>query len=90
MPPQVSKQDFALALTEMGHDPDSYRGKKLSLQSMSELYEIDQDIIVEAIDLKHITAQYDYLTDTVWVDALDAAHFYYCIKSEAHLYAGTY
>ncbi len=87
MPPQVSKDDFALALKEMGHDPEDYHGKKLSLRGMAELYEIDEDIIVEAIDLNHIAAHYDYLSDTVWVDALDAAHFYYCIKSEAHLYA---
>jgi hypothetical protein len=85
--PQVSKEEFAAALREMGHDPDTYAGKRLSLSGMSELYDIEQDLILEAIDLRHIAAHYDYHNDTIWVDALDAAHFYFCIKSEAHLYA---
>jgi len=87
MPPQVSKEAFASALKELGHDPDKYRGQNLSLAGMSELYEIEEDTILEAIDLRHIAAHYDYHHDTIWVCALDAAHFYYCIKSEAHLYS---
>jgi hypothetical protein len=87
MPPQVSKEAFALALTEMGHDPDDYRGKRMSLAGMCELYELEQDLVLEAIDLRHIAAHYDYHADTIWVDALDAAHFFFCIRSEAHLYA---
>lgn len=85
--PQVDKASFTNALAEMGHDPANYSGKKLSLAAMSELYEIDQDIIVEAIDRKHIAAHYDYSNDTIWVDALDAAHFFYCTRAEAPLYA---
>jgi len=87
MPPQVSREAFASALLELGHNPDTYRGQRLSLSSMCELYDIDDDIILDAIDLKQIAAHYDYLNDTIWVDALDAAHFFFCIKSEAHLYA---
>lgn len=87
MPPQVSKAAFAHALTELGHNPDDYRGKKLSLSGMAELYEMEEDLILEAIDLRHISAHYDYHADTIWVDALDAAHFYFCVKSEAHLYS---
>ena len=41
---------------------------------MSALYEIDQDAILDAIELKHIAAHYDFSNDTIWVDALDAAH----------------
>lgn len=87
MPPQVSKQEFADALAEMGHDPDRYRGQRLSLGGMCEVYDIEQDIVLEAIDRRQIAAHYDYMSDTIWVDALDAAHFFYCIKNEAHLYS---
>lgn len=85
--PQISKEDFAAALREMGHSPESYQGQRLSLSGMCELYELEQDLILDAIDLHHIAAHYDYHNDTIWVDALDAAHFYFCIKNEAHLYA---
>jgi hypothetical protein len=87
MPPQVSKQMFTEALVELGHNPEEFAGKKLSLEAMSELYEIDPDIIVEAIELSHVQAHYDFRSDTIWIDALEAAHFFYCIKSEAHLYS---
>lgn len=87
MPPQVSKQDFELALKEMGHDPEDYRGKRLSLAGICGVYGLEEDIVIEAIKLRHIAAHYDYGQDTIWVDALDAAHFYYCIRAEAHLYA---
>ncbi len=89
MPPQVSKEAFALALKEMGHDPDNYRGKRMTLKGMCELYELEQDNVALAIDMKHIAAHYDYHADTIWVDALDAAHFYFCIQHEAHMYADT-
>ena len=85
--PQVDKASFQSALIEMGHNPAQYAGKKLSIEGMSALYEIDQDAILDAIELKHIAAHYDFSNDTIWVDALDAAHFYYCIRTEANLYA---
>lgn len=87
MPPQVSKDEFEKALVEMGHNPDDYRGKQLSLDAMCDVYGLDEDAIIDAIKLKHIDAHYDFKKDTIWVDALDAAHFYYCVRSEAHLYA---
>lgn len=87
MPPQVSKKDFEIALLELGHNPDQYRGKKLSLKGMSSLYGIQEDIILEAIDRRHVNAHYDYHSDTIWVDALDAAHFFYCVSTEGPLYA---
>jgi hypothetical protein len=87
MPPQVTKKAFASALEDLGHDPAQYSGQRLSLDGMSELYEIKSDAILEAIDRKHIHAHYDYHADTIWVDALDAAHFYYCLQNEAHLYS---
>ncbi|MFW7377421.1 MAG: hypothetical protein ACOH5I_01275 [Oligoflexus sp.] len=85
MSPQVDKETFRQALTELGHNPDHYAGKRISLSGMSELYEIDQDLILEAIDGKKIAAHYDYQNDTIWVDALDAAHFYYCIRNYPRL-----
>ena len=85
--PQVSKEVFANALKDLGVDPDQYRGQRLSLSGMCELYELKQDLVLDAIDLRHIGAHYDYLNDTIWVDALDAAHFFFCLKNEAHLYS---
>lgn len=87
MSPQIDKSEFTKALSELGHNPDDYSGKRLSLKGMAELYELNQDDILDAIDRKLIGAHYDYMNDTIWVDALDAAHFFYCIKNEAHLYA---
>ncbi|SMF14165.1 hypothetical protein [Pseudobacteriovorax antillogorgiicola] len=85
--PQVDKDSFKTALIELGHNPADYSGKKLSIDGMAALYELDSEIILDAIDQKSIAAHYDYANDTIWVDALDAAHFYYCIRSEANLYA---
>lgn len=82
MPPQVSKETFIQALRELGHDPALYEGKRLSLAAMTELYELNQDSVIEAIDRREMVAHYDYASDTIWVDALEAAHFYYCICSE--------
>lgn len=87
MPPQVEKKVFAQALREMGHNPEDYLGKRLSLTGMCELYELDQEHILTAIERKLIDAHYDYSRDTIWVDALDAAHFYFCIRNEAHMYS---
>jgi len=79
---QIDKHFFEKALTELGHNPNEYRGKRLSISSMSELYSITQDAIVNAIDLDQVSAHYDYKNDTIWVDALDAAHFYYCLCAD--------
>jgi hypothetical protein len=87
MPPQVTRDDFECALREMGHNPDDYRGKQLTLESLCEIYGLDENIVIEAIKLRHIDAHYDYRKDSIWVDALDAAHFYYCIRSESQFYA---
>ena len=84
---QVNKTMFKSALIELGHNPDDYSGKRLSVDGMAKLYEMDSDVILDAIQHKSISAHYDYANDTIWVDALDAAHFYYCIRSEANLYA---
>ena len=37
---QVDKTTFAQALSELGHNPNEYEGKRLSLASMVELYEL--------------------------------------------------
>ncbi len=87
MPPQITKEVFAQALTEMGHNPADYDGQRLSLAGMCELYDIDKELVLEAIDLNHLAAHYDYRADTIWVDALEAAHFFYCIRTEANLYS---
>lgn len=86
MGPQVTKEEFASALRELGHDPETYRGQKLSLSGMCELYGLDQDAVLDAIDMRAVAAQYDYMSDTIWVDALDAAHFYFCVQHAAAIY----
>lgn len=78
---QISKETFAQALKELGHDPGAYNGQRVSLAGMCELYELEETIVLEAIENKVIHAHYDYRHDTIWVDALDAAHFFYCIRS---------
>ncbi len=87
MGPQVAKADFKKALSELGHDPQRFEGKRLSLSGMCELYGLDQDFVLDAIDKKEVAAHYDYFLDTIWVDALDAAHFYYCLLSREQLYS---
>lgn len=87
--PQVSKEAFAQALRDMGHDPDLYRGQRLSLAGMCELYELAQDAVLDAIDQRHIAAHYDYMNDTIWVDALDAAHFFFCVRHETQFYSAS-
>ena len=78
---QVSKHEFIKALSELGHNPNDYIGKKLTLENMSKLYELNQDSIIDAIDQKYMNAHYNYSDDTIWIDALDAAHFYFCVRS---------
>lgn len=83
---QVNKEDFELALKELGYNPDDYRFKKLSLSGMSKLYDMDEDLILEAIGKKMLQAHYDYKLDAIWIEALDAAYFFYCIKNKVALY----
>ncbi len=80
---QVTKEAFVQALSEMGHDPRQWDGQRITLAGMAELYELEQDAIVDAIDANHVRAHYDYSTDTIWIDALDAAHYFYCLRSQA-------
>lgn len=87
MPPQVDRDMFKKALQELGHHPMQYEGKRLSLSGMAELYELEEDIIIDAIHSKKVAAHYDYINDTIWIEALEAAHFFYCIRNEANLYA---
>ncbi len=86
MVPQVGKSVFKKALQELGHDPRLYEGKRVSLSGMCELYDLEQDFILDAIERREIAAHYDYFNDTIWVDALDAAHFYYCYLSQNKLF----
>ena len=85
---QVSKHAFSEALMELGHDPNQYDGKRLSLAGMIDLYGVEEDLVISAIRNKVIAAHYDYQNDTIWIDALDAAHFYYCLSSARALLAG--
>jgi len=85
MSQQISKKDFESALSELGHDPSDYAGKRLSLTGLCELYNLEQEVIIEAIDQDLVSAHYDYRNDTIWIDALDAAHFYYCLRSDSVL-----
>lgn len=82
---QVSKHAFSEALAELGHDPGLYEGKRISLAGMLDLYNVEEDVVITAIRNKDIAAHYDYQNDVIWVDALDAAHFYYCLSSSRAL-----
>ncbi|MBP6217202.1 MAG: hypothetical protein KA436_01295 [Oligoflexales bacterium] len=76
---QVDKRMFASALRELGHDPSQFEGQKLSLENMAQIYEFETDALLEAIEKKALNAHYDYKHDHIWIDALEAAHFYYCV-----------
>lgn len=82
---QVSKHAFSEALAELGHDPGQYEGKRISLAGVMDLYGIEEDVVIAAIRKKDMAAHYDYQNDIIWVDALDAAHFYYCLSSSRAL-----
>ena len=86
MPPQISKEIFVQAMAELGHDPKAYSGKKISLSDVAELYDMSIEILHEAIARNHLTAYYAS-KDQIFVDAIDAAHLYYCIQTEAPLYS---
>ena len=87
MEPQVNKETFIKAIQEMGHDPSQWIGKHLSLENAVMTYGMEEESILKAIEANHIEAQYDYPNDTIWLDALDIAHFYFCVMNEAHLYS---
>lgn len=84
---QIEKSYFIKALVELGHNLEEYQGKKLNLIDMSKIYEIEPEVILEAIEKKIVPGNYDYQSDTIWIDAIEAAYFYFCIKNEAHLYS---
>ena len=84
---QISKEHFVDALLELGHNPEEYVGQKLSLSGMSELYEINENSLLDVIESKNLSAHYDYKNDTIWVDALEAAYFYFCVHQSAQLAA---
>ena len=78
---QINRESFAQALSELGHDPRVYKGHKISLNEMCKVYEFSQEGLIDAIEQKALAAHYDYMNDTIWIDALEAAHFYYCVSS---------
>jgi hypothetical protein len=83
---QIDRESFAKALAELGHDPQKYKGQKISLENMSLLYSFSQEALLEAIEKKALGAHYDYKNDTIWIDALEAAHFYYCVSMTHSMY----
>lgn len=78
---QVTKDMFKLALEELGHDPKKYEGQKLTLKHMCKVYEFNYEELISEIEKKSLSAHYDYKNDQIWIDALEAAHFFYCKKS---------
>lgn len=83
---QIDKENFSKALAELGHDPLKYKGQKISLENMAMLYDFKHDELLDAIEQKTLGAHYDYRNDTIWIDALEAAHFYYCMSSTNALF----
>ena len=87
---QISRDEFKRALVELGHNPEAYSNQRISLNGVHELYGISHSTLLEAIEKDIISAHYDYQKDTIWVDALDAAHFFYCLKSQTELFKHTF
>ena len=81
---QVSKEIFAKALKELGYDPSLYQGQKISLDRMAKMYEFEIPSLLDAIEVKKLRANYDYKEGVVWIDALEAAYFYYCVLESSH------
>lgn len=74
---QITIEVFKKALIELGQDPKVFEGKRLPLDKMADLYNLSEDRIMDAVEAKHLAAHYDYQKDTIWVDALEAAYYYY-------------
>ena len=74
----ISRETFEMALTELGQDPSLYKGQRLAFAGFCELYSIDEEDALDAVEAGLIQAHYDYQNDCIWIDALEAAHFYYC------------
>ena len=49
---------------------------------MAKSYEVKEDTLIDAIEAKKLYAHYDYKNDVIWIDALEAAHFYYCMTTD--------
>ena len=50
---------------------------------MSRLYEMDEEDLLDVIETKNLAAHYDYKNEMIWVDALEAAYFYFCVHQVA-------
>lgn len=87
MPAQVDKNIFKDALIQLGHNPSDYEGKKISLKKVEEIYGIFDEALFEAIKKDLLHAFYDVKSDTIFVDALEIAYFYFCVKSYSDLYS---
>ena len=83
---QIDRETFAKALKELGHDPVEYAGKKLSLSGVASIYELSQEEVLKAVETKKLCAHYDYQKDIIWMDALEVAHYYYCLRSQQSLF----
>ena len=81
---QVSRRTFAKALEELGHDPGKYQGKKITLQDMAKIYKYQVPYLLDAIEVKDLSAHYDYKRDNIWVDAFEAAYYYYCDQQKKY------
>ncbi len=77
----VERDMFIKALQELGINPKEFEGQKLSLKNMAEIYDFQYDALLEAVQNSMLKVYYSYTEDTMWVDALEAAHFYYCVTS---------
>lgn len=84
---QITQEEFKFALEELGHDPRLYSGQRVSVEEAAQLYELSEDVLLEAIETRVLRANYDFLDNKVWLAGLDLAHFYYCLKSTVALFA---
>ncbi len=84
---QITQDEFRVALEELGHNPSDFETQKVSIAEAAQLYEISEDILLEAIEANILRAHFDFKSRQVWLAGLDLAHFFYCLKSNEALFA---
>lgn len=84
---QINRELFKDALRQLGHAPELFEGKKLTLKTVQDIYNIQEDTIHEAVEKGSLQAYYDPFDDTVLLDALEVAYLFFCARSYEDLIA---
>ena len=73
---------FREAVEKLGHETSFMKDKRISLKKLSSSYGIPIEYLLKAVEKKELHAHYDYKTELVWVDLLEACYFSYCYESK--------